>query len=146
MHRIKRQEHRTNKTCKGRQVCFQITRPGIHNWEVYQPVSMDTVLLSFSENLKSLLSKYPKGNAMACSKKVGSNSFNPFTLKTAADWPTGLAVRMVVNRTPASGRIGVIFWTVLCASSLSMTPKMVGSNTTWRVDIARPYTRNNIQC
>ena len=104
----------------------------------YTLVSIDTVLLSFSDNRKSLLRKYPEGKARACSRKVGRTSFNPFSLSSAADCPIGLAVRIVVNRTPANGNTGVILLTVSWASSLMVTPTSVGRSTTWSVDMARP--------
>ena len=104
----------------------------------YTLVSIDTVLLSFSDNQKSLLRKYPEIKARACSRKVGKTSFNPFNLNSAADCPTGLAVRIVVNRTPANGNTGVILLTVSWASSLMVTPTSVGRSTTWSVDMARP--------
>ena len=61
-------------------------------------------------------------------------------LRTEATCAQGEAQRRVVMATPTKGSHAVNFFTKSWKNSLATTPTKVGTNTTWKVETARPCT------
>ena len=73
-----------------------------------------------------------------CSEKQAAWSAMPASLMGAAHWATAAPTRTQVESTPTTGEKGSIFLTVLGNLAFASMPTMMGTRTTWTVEMATP--------